>query len=372
MHLYLHQISKPLDETMYISRGGFSHRTHSILELVLPCKQSLYAEVIGDASLIHYLSSSLTIYLKQHHPHDIDELFSCLFSWENSYVYLEPSSSVYSLTCAFDWLRVLYVSFTSNQSLLSVLGLPEPRSFKVPVYGSNIYWKSTDQEFNSQIENFDFSKTNVLKAHLGRNSPQNELEYYIKLASNSSVQGFMVDLNCGYDMTTTAKLANILEEHPEISNKLIWIEEPTHPSLSRLWAKQLTVPIAAGENHHSLQSIEDLSVAGIKWLMPDLGRTLRISDISKLIQSTLHNSLISFHNYSSGFLAYTSLLLTAGLPYSDTWFEYDFSSNALLDDVLQGSITFKNGYAVLEPSALFSLNLKSISPIWETLTYEVI
>ena len=78
MELLLHQLSKPLVESMMISRGGFNHRVHNIVELNIQGK-SFYSEVIGDSHLILFLFNRLSIFLKERDIKTLDYLYECVF-----------------------------------------------------------------------------------------------------------------------------------------------------------------------------------------------------------------------------------------------------------------------------------------------------
>ena len=99
MELLLHQLSKPLVESMMISRGGFNHRVHNIVELNVQGK-SFYSEVIGDSKLISFVFNHLSSFLKIRDIKTVDLLYECVDEWYKNFVYLESASSVYSIYCA--------------------------------------------------------------------------------------------------------------------------------------------------------------------------------------------------------------------------------------------------------------------------------
>ena len=102
----------------------------------------------------------------------------------------------------------------------------------------------------------------------------------------------------------------------------------------------------------------------VNWIMPDFGRTLKLTDFPILLKNIKDNSSISFHSYSSGFLAYLSLLISTALPEEKTLYEHDFSQNALLKDITKDSLFIKNGFAYIDQSALHELNLNDIDDSW--------
>ena len=249
-------------------------------------------------------------------------------------------------------------------SVFDILSIPNPNRHHTQVYGSNLYWKQSSEEFSQQIENFNFSNTSILKFHLGRMSPSDEREYYECIADNQNIEKFMIDLNCGYDLSQISELSKYLSEIKELSEKLIWIEEPTHPDLSQKWKNNTPFTLAAGENHHGIKELTELSRNGVDWIMPDFGRTLRLSEFPLLLKKINKTSSISFHSYSSGFLGYLSLLISTSLPRDKTLYEHDFSENALLTDITQDALIIKNGEAHIDPNALHELNLDNVNDSW--------
>ena len=228
-----------------------------------------------------------------------------------------------------------------------------------------MYWRSSIKHFKKQIKDFDFSKTSILKFHLGRLSPENEYKFYECIEENSNIQNFMIDLNCGYELQELNKLSQYLSSSETLREKLLWIEEPTHPDLAEFWEAETNFNLAAGENHHGVQQLTNLSRYNISWIMPDFGRTLKITDFPSLVKKIKISSSISFHSYSSGFLAYISLLISTSLPLEKTLYEHDFSQNALLQDITQDALSIKNGLAYIDQSALHELNLNNVDNSWK-------
>ena len=360
----LNQYSRPLVETMYISRGGFKSRSHNIISITFKGK-SFFSEVIGDSEHINFLFKRLFESLKKYKAFaGLEELFGAVDDWINSFVYLELHSSVSSIGCAFDWLKVITKSYFEGKSIFDLLSLPKPTRKFSRVYGSNLYWKSSIDDFKNQIKSFDFSKTSILKFHLGRMSPQDEYKYYECIEENNNIEKYMIDLNCGYTIDQLNQLSKYLLSSEILAKKILWLEEPTHPDLAKYWYKYTSINLAAGENHHGVEQLTSLSENCINWIMPDFGRTLRLSEFQQLLKKISKNSAISFHSYSSGFLAYLSLLISTALPSEKTLYEHDFSDNALLKDIIQDSLYVEDGYAYIDPLALHELNLNRIDDTW--------
>ena len=363
--LSLHQYSRELLETMHISRGGFTSRTHNIVSLSYK-GHDFFSEVIGDSQLIEYLFRRLFDFLKvKKNISNLSELYEVVDDWINSFVYLEVHSSISSMGCAFDWLKVCTDSYFEGKSIFKILSIPDPKRKYTKVYGSNLYWKASIQDFKKQIKDFDFNKTSILKFHLGRMSPKNEHKYYQLIEENKNIEKFMIDLNCGYKIEAFKELSDYLSSSETFRKKLLWIEEPTHPDLASAWNKVTSLKLAAGENHHGVEQLSNLSNYKIDWIMPDFGRTLKISEFPLLLKKIKDNSSISFHSYSSGFLAYLSLLISTALPNEKTLYEHDFSQNALLSDITRDSIYIKNGFAYIDQNAFHELSLNKIDQSWK-------
>ena len=102
INISLIQYSRPLVETMYISRGGFTTRSHNILSINYK-GHDFFSEVIGDSSLIKHLINQLFEFLSNKSSlTNLFDLFEAIDDWINSFVYLELHSSVNSIGCAFD------------------------------------------------------------------------------------------------------------------------------------------------------------------------------------------------------------------------------------------------------------------------------
>jgi len=364
MRITLHQLDRPLKETMYISRGGFNHRTHNLLSLDYNGRDFV-AEIIGDSPLIRHLVDSLFSFLANRHVVSIGEFYELSLKWEKSFVYLESCSSVNSIVCACSLLYVLHTSRLNNISIFEVLRLDQVKRNHTEVYASNIYWKESPDLFKQQISEFDFNNTNILKAHLGRGAPSEEVDYYSVLAEDPRIERCMIDFNCGYCSKQYSELNDALLAAPKLTDKLIWIEEPGLPIDTEKWRTEIKYSLAAGENHHSLDQLCRLVDAGVEWVMPDLGRTLRMLEFPKLLKKCIDNSAgISFHSYSSGYLAYISLYMSFALDENKTLYEHDFSTNALIDCIPHGAISFRCGSAFIPEFDLDIMTLRPFDNSW--------
>ena len=136
----------------------------------------------------------------------------------------------------------------------------------------------------------------------------------------------MLDFNCGYNQ----KDASLFMEKALISNfEYFWFEELVSPDdlySIDLLSSQYGASLAFGENHYGAQ-FDFLSQSGIKYLMPDLGRSLFFSELKSLSNTT--NSNISLHNYSSGILLSNTCHVTLAL-FPSSLVEIDLSSNPLI------------------------------------------
>ena len=128
----------------------------------------------------------------------------------------------------------------------------------------------------------------------------------------------MIDYNCGYESSQLLAIQNFCESFQLLLSKLRWIEEPTLPQFSSQWSKSVCIDLAAGENHHGLESMKKLIDNNVMYIMPDFGRTLPISDFPSLLSyAQSSKSKITPHSFSSGFLAYISLYLIMALKPED-------------------------------------------------------
>jgi D-galactarolactone cycloisomerase len=172
----------------------------------------------------------------------------------------------------------------------------------------------------------------------------------IKRALGSREVTLMVDTNHGYGLSDALKLGIGLEQY-----NLRWYEEPVAPEDHdgyRTLRQKLNVPIAGGENEHTLYGFRELIGRGcVDIAQPDIGSAGGFSacrHITALAQS--HGVQVNPHVWGSGVSQAASLQLIAALPVSHhsvfptgPILEYDTSSHPFRRDLISPAVLQRSG-----------------------------
>ena len=161
----------------------------------------------------------------------------------------------------------------------------------------------------------------------------------------------MVDTNHRYGLSDALRLGNELEQYT-----LRWYEEPVAPEDYdgyRTLRGKLNMPIAGGENEHTLYGFRELIGRGcVDVSQPDVGSAGGFSacrHITALAQS--HSVQVNPHVWGSGVAQAASLQLIAALPVShhavfptEPILEYDTSSHPFRRDLILPAVVQRNGF----------------------------
>jgi len=162
----------------------------------------------------------------------------------------------------------------------------------------------------------------------------------------------MVDSNHAYGRSEALKLGRSLERF-----NIRWYEEPLVPEDRdgyRELRSSLSVPIAAGENEHTIYGFDQL-LNVIDIAQPDVGSCGGITaakDISALAQS--RGVMVNPHVWGSAIAQAASLQLIASLPVTnhslfptEPILEYDRSSHPFRQDLVQTPWSLSDGVVVV-------------------------
>ncbi len=161
----------------------------------------------------------------------------------------------------------------------------------------------------------------------------------------------MIDTNHAYGRAEALQLGRALAHY-----QLRWYEEPVVPEDLRGYAEmrdKLTMPIAGGENEHTLFGYRELFAAGgVDVAQPDLGSCGGITaarHITALAQS--HGVVVNPHVWGSAIAQAASLQMIAALPVAhhslfaqEPVFEYDRSSHPFRQHLITEPIVQKHGW----------------------------
>lgn len=161
----------------------------------------------------------------------------------------------------------------------------------------------------------------------------------------------MIDTNHAYGRAEALRLGRALEDY-----KLRWYEEPVVPEDLRGYAEmrqKLTMPIAGGENEHTLYGFRELLAAdAVDIVQPDLGSCGGLSagrHIAALAQA--HGVQVNPHVWGSAIAQAASLQLIAALPVThhslfaqQPVLEYDRSSHPFRQQLVAEPIQQVGGW----------------------------
>lgn len=163
--------------------------------------------------------------------------------------------------------------------------------------------------------------------------------------------GLMIDTNHGYGRAEALRLGRALADY-----NLRWYEEPVAPEDVQGYAEmraRLTMPIAGGENEHTLYGFRQLLAAGaLDIAQPDLGSCGGISagrHIAALAQA--HGVLVNPHVWGSAIAQAASLQFIAALPVAhhslfaqQPVLEYDRSSHPFREQLVAEPLRLSEGW----------------------------
>ena len=164
----------------------------------------------------------------------------------------------------------------------------------------------------------------------------------------------MIDTNHAYGRAEALRLGRALADC-----KLRWYEEPVVPEDLRGYAEmreKLTMPIAGGENEHTMYGYRELFAAGaVDIAQPDLGSCGGITAARHIIAlAQSHGVAVNPHVWGSAIAQAASLQLIAALPVAhhslfaqEPVFEYDRSSHPFRQHLITEPILQQGGWVTI-------------------------
>jgi D-galactarolactone cycloisomerase len=164
----------------------------------------------------------------------------------------------------------------------------------------------------------------------------------------------MVDTNHGYGRAEALRLGRALEPY-----RLRWYEEPVAPEDLQGYAEmraKLSMPIAGGENEHTLYGFRELLGAGaIDIAQPDLGSCGGITAVRHIIAlAQAHGVQVNPHVWGSAIAQAASLQVIAAVPVThhslfpqEPILEYDRSSHPFREQLVAEPIRQVDGWVTV-------------------------
>lgn len=150
-------------------------------------------------------------------------------------------------------------------------GLLGRRHTTLPVYGSGINLHYPLDELVAQVERWVAQGHQAVKVKVGKPDPEEDLE---RMRAVREVLGpdraLMIDANQRWDLAAAERALDLLAEV-----RPAWIEEPLRAddvAGYRDLASRVDIPIAAGENLHTVHRFREAIEAGVSVLQPNIVR----------------------------------------------------------------------------------------------------
>lgn len=244
--------------------------------------------------------------------------------WDALWLHLHEAGGGGLTTIAMAGLDLALWDLAARNAGVSVAGLLGQRRDSVEVYGSGVNLHYTLEELVAQAERWVAAGHSAVKIKVGKPEIIEDVE---RVAAVRSVIGpdraLMIDANQRWDLPTTLRALSRLEQFG-----LHWLEEPLRAD--DLWAyKQLRkhspVPIALGENVHTIQRFRDFIDAGaVDIIQPNIVRVGGITPFRRIVElARTHSIAVAPHLLPelSGQLALTLANAVAVEDVEDASFE---------------------------------------------------
>jgi D-galactarolactone cycloisomerase len=218
-------------------------------------------------------------------------------------------------------------------------------------YASTMYYSATERDIKNPIEAAVAEGFDAVKIKIGRD-PESDVERTRTARERLGDDGYlMVDFNGNYRPHQAVDVIESLEPFD-----LTWVEEPVPPenwSGYRTVAKEVSVPIAAGEAHFNRFEFKRLVDEGaVDVLQPNVTRCGGLSEASRIADlATTENVMVRPHVWNAGVGLAAAVQFAATVPtyphsVSSPYpflFEYDRGENPLRTDLLADPLDPSDG-----------------------------
>lgn len=335
----VHLLRKPLTSTMRISRGGFTVRTHALVEVGTDEGITGLGEGVGNAAFVKaIIDAGLGEAACGLDPFDIQRVRQRLM---DGGVYAERKGSVICAASAIEMACWDIMGKCCHRPVYQLLGGLYREQLET--YASDIYWEQDPKVMGKNVERILGKGFRAIKAHVGCAAPEAEVERIKLLREVAGHETLlMIDLNAGYSAHAALQSARLWERFG-----LHWLEEPMSPEYPGAWADlraRTAVPIAGGENEFRVHGFRELfERRAVDVAMPDIGRVGGIQEAKDIcLLAETYGIPVSPHNFSSGILLAATMHLMASTP-NTTLLEIDSSQNAIYEELLVEPLNMQAG-----------------------------
>lgn len=210
-----------------------------------------------------------------------------------------------------------------------------------PAYASALLWQEVDhlvEEAGRLIE----AGYRRVKMRLARNPKYDEAAIRGVRQAIGPQHDMMIDGSMRYDMPSARQIARLLDEV-----QAFWFEEPFAPEeldqLAQL-RKEVSVPLAAGENEFGAQGFRELLRArSVDIVQPDASRCGGISEVLRVVEMARDADLqVATHSWSDAIAIVANAHVIAAAPNGLT-VEIDCTSNPFVEELLAEPLQVRDG-----------------------------
>jgi L-alanine-DL-glutamate epimerase-like enolase superfamily enzyme len=211
--------------------------------------------------------------------------------WDALWKHLHEAGGGGLTTIAMAGVDLALWDLRARRAGTSLTGLLGRRHETVQVYGSGVNLHYSQDELVAQVERWVGEGKSAVKIKVGKPNIREDVE---RVSAVRDVLGpnrrLMIDANQRWDLPTTLRAIDALGEFD-----LEWLEEPIRAD--DLWAyaqlrKQSSVPIALGENVHTIYRFRDFIAAGaVDIIQPNVVRVGGITPFRRIVELARTHSI---------------------------------------------------------------------------------
>ena len=351
----VHVIKCDLNQPFSFSQGWVKQRSATLVEIetsdgLIGWGEAFCQGLEPPEISASVIKSSLTDLIINENPLDIERLWFKMYNQTRDF---GRKGSVISAISAIDIALWDIAGKYYNKPIYQLLGGAFRK--KIKPYATGFYRLKGQNESSRLAEEALIHFENGydhMKIKLGF-GVEDDLECMKKIVDTlgSRKTTLMIDTNHAYGRTEALQLGMALKDY-----NLRWYEEPVVPEDIRGYSElksKLSIPIAGGENEHTLYGFKNLFENNcLDIAQPDIGSCGGITACKHI--STLAQSFgveINPHVWGSAVAQSASLQTIAALPIAhhslyprEPILEYDQSNHPFRKDLLETPIVLENGY----------------------------
>jgi len=191
--------------------------------------------------------------------------------WADAWAHVHEAGGGGVTTIALAGVDLALWDAAARRAETSVIGLLGRRHERLPVYGSGINLHYGLDELVAQVQRWMGAGHRAVKVKIGKPDPREDLE---RMRAVREVLGpdreLMVDANQRWDLEAAERALTLLAEV-----RPAWIEEPLRAddlASHRALAGRTGIPVAVGENLHTVHRFREAIDAGATVLQPNIVR----------------------------------------------------------------------------------------------------